>query len=94
MDQKGIEIEKGIYESIRVVKPSLQIANMSPETPFSSLGLQSIEVLCVVFEIEERFGLSIVDRQLDTFKTIGEARNLILRLQAEAGNGSAAAGKG
>ena len=85
------EIENAIYESIWNVKPSLQTLPMSPATRISSLGLQSIEILCVVFEIEERFGLVIVERQLDTFKTVEEARNLVLRLQAEAGHTSPAA---
>lgn len=78
------EIEQAIYESVWKVKPSLKTVPMSPETRLSSLGLESIEILSVVFEIEETFGLSIVDRQLDTFKTIGQARDLVLRLKAEA----------
>ena len=83
------EIEQGIYESIWKVKPSLKTLPMSPTTRISSLGLESIEVLCVVFEIEEKFGLSIVDRQLDTFKTVAEGRDLVLRLQAEAARSNA-----
>jgi acyl carrier protein len=34
----------------------------------------------VVFEIEEAFEVSIVDQQLDTFRTVGEARNTVLKL--------------
>ena len=77
------EIEQAIYESIWKVKPSLKTVPMSPATRFSSLGLESIEILCVVFEIEETFEVSIVDRQLDTFKTIAQARDVVLRLKAE-----------
>lgn len=84
MDQSNnAEIEQAIYESVWAVKPSLKTLPMSPATRLSSLGLESIELLSVMFEIEERFELSIVDRQLDTFKTVGEARDLVLRLQAE-----------
>jgi acyl carrier protein len=77
------EIEQAIYECIWKVKPSLKSLPMTPATRLSSLGLASIDILCVVFEIEERFGVSIVDRQLDTFKTIGEGRDVVKRLQAE-----------
>lgn len=89
MDQSSnTEVEQGIYESIWTVKPSLKALPMSPATRFSSLGLESIELLSVVFEIEDKFELSIVDRQLDTFKTIGEARDLVLRLQVQAASSS------
>jgi acyl carrier protein len=77
------EIEQAIYECIWKVKPSLKSLPMTPATRLSSLGLASIDILCVVFEIEERFGISIVDRQLDTFKTIGEGRDVVKRLQAD-----------
>ncbi len=91
MDTPGnAEIEQVIYESIWNVKPSLRTLPMSPATRLSSLGLESIEILSVVFEIEERFGLSIFDRQLDTFKTVGEARDLVLRLRAEVSQSSPA----
>jgi acyl carrier protein len=76
------EIEQAIYECIWKVKPSLKSLPMTPATRLTSLGLASIDILCVVFEIEERFDVSIVDRQLDKFKTIGEGRDLVKRLQA------------
>jgi acyl carrier protein len=77
------EIEQAIYECIWKVKPSLKSLPMTPATRLTGLGLASIDILCVIFEIEERFGVSIVDRQLDKFKTVGEGRDLVKRLQAE-----------
>ena len=73
-------VEEEICKAIRTVKPSLTLLPMSSETRFDSLGLQSIERMMVVFEIEETFEVSIVDQQLDTFRTIGEARDLVLKL--------------
>lgn len=73
-------VEDGIYKAIRTVKPSLAQLPMSAETRIDSLGLQSIERMMVVFEMEEAFGVSIVDQQLDTFRTVGEARELVLKL--------------
>jgi acyl carrier protein len=76
-------VEQAIYESIWRVKPSLKIIPMTPETNFSNLSLQSIEMISVVFEMEDIFDLSIVDSQLDTFLTVAEAREVVLRLLRE-----------
>ncbi len=73
-------VEDAIYKAIRTVKPSLANLPMSPETRFDSLGLQSIEMTMVVFEIEDAYGISIVDNDLDTFRTVGEACDVVLKL--------------
>ena len=73
-------VEEGICKAIRSVKPSLASLPMSSDTRFDSLGLESIERILVVFEIEEAFEVSIVDQQLDTFRSVGEARDLVLKL--------------
>jgi acyl carrier protein len=73
-------IEEKIYEAIRKVKPSLQAVPMTPETRFDSLGLQSLERAIVVFELEDAYGLSIVDANLDRFHTIAEARDVVAKL--------------
>ncbi len=73
-------VEDRIRLAIRTVKPSLQNIPLDASTPFDNLGLESIERTTVVFEIEEGFGISIVDNNLDTFETIGEARDCVLRL--------------
>lgn len=76
----SVTVEEAIYKAIRTVKPSLSNLPMSADTRFDSLGLESIERIMVVFEIEEAFDVSIVDQQLDTFRTVGEARNTVLKL--------------
>ena len=74
-----MKIEQGVYEAIRKVKPSLENIPMNEETALDQLGLASIEVLTVVFEIEDAFDVSLVARNLDTFRTIGAARDAVLR---------------
>jgi acyl carrier protein len=76
-------IEAGIYNAIATTKPSLTGFPMSPETRFVSLGLESLEFISVVFAMEEAFDIIIVDRQLDTFRTVAEARNLVKKLMLE-----------
>lgn len=78
-------VEEQIGVAIRKVKPSLATIPLAPETRFENLGLQSLERAIVVFELEDVYGLSIVDRGLDTFGTIGEARDLVLELLAREG---------
>ena len=73
-------VEAAIYAALRRVKPSLENVPMTPQTRFENLGLQSIEMISVVFEIEEAFGVSIVDQQMDGFRTVAEARTVVQKL--------------
>ena len=88
------EIDERIFKAIRKVKPSLESVPLTPSTRIRDLGLESIEVLTVVFEMEEEFNVSIVDQQLDTFRTVEEARAVVEKLlvkQGSPGTGAAAA---
>jgi acyl carrier protein len=73
-------VEAAVYAALRRVKPSLENIPMTPQTRFENLGLQSIEMISVVFEIEETFGVSIVDQQMDGFRTVAEARSVVQKL--------------
>ena len=38
---------------------SIPISELHPETPLESLGITSVDVVAIVWEIEERFGVEI-----------------------------------
>lgn len=73
-------IEEAIYRAIRVVKPSLASVDLQPSTNLDDLGLESLERAIVVFEIEDTYEIGLVDANLDRFKTIAEARDVVSRL--------------
>lgn len=39
----------------------MQVAELSPETPLKDLRLDSLDKVCLLFEIEERFNVAIPD---------------------------------
>ncbi len=53
------------------------------ETPMADLKIESVDLALIIFEIEDAYGVTIVEANLDTFKTFGEARDLVLRLLSE-----------
>ncbi|HYR29761.1 MAG TPA: phosphopantetheine-binding protein [Thermoanaerobaculia bacterium] len=75
------EIEETIMQAIC---KTIQIdrAELTPETRFDSLGASSMEVVCIVFEIEDAYDVNVVKEGRDDFKTIGDARDLLLELLA------------
>jgi acyl carrier protein len=75
-------IEEEIYKAIRKVKSALTTIPLHPSTRFDSLGLESLERAIVVFELEDFYEVSIVDANLDDFRTVGEARDTIATLLA------------
>lgn len=76
-------VDEAIYTAVRKVKPSLINHPMDPATDLRSLGLDSLEIMTVEFEIEEAFGISIVDSHLDAFRTVEQARGIIQRILHE-----------
>ena len=72
----------GIKDCIVKVVPSLRETEFTPDTRFDRLGLASIQVITITFEIEEMFGVGIVDEGLDVFETCGELEVLVRRLAA------------
>ncbi len=74
------DIEQTIYRAVRKVKPSLVDAPLSPATRFEEYYISSLELAMITFEIEETFDLNIADANLDIFRDIAEARDLVARL--------------
>ncbi|HEX6099230.1 MAG TPA: acyl carrier protein [Thermoanaerobaculia bacterium] len=80
MSHDAGSIENEIYRAIRKVKPSLGQTPLTPDTRFESLGLESLERAIVIFEIEDAYEISIIDANLDTFRNVAEARDVVLSL--------------
>ena len=75
------QVERTISEAICKVKKIDQA--LDAETRFESLDVSSLEMVTIVFEIEDAFGLNLVDSGQDHFETIGEARDVVVRLLEE-----------
>ncbi len=72
-----------IQTCIVKVVPSLADAPPSRDIVFEDMGLSSIEMITIVFEIEEMYEIVIVDAGLDVFETGEELLDLVMRLTAE-----------
>lgn len=71
---------KDVRECINTVIPTMADVSITLETDFSTLGVSSIEMITVVFEIEELFDIVIVDSGLDVFDTADELVDITLML--------------
>ncbi len=82
-------IEGGVAAAIRKVKPSLAATDFDRGTRFDDLEISSLELITIVFEIEDFFDIRIVDRNLDDLHSYGHACDVVGRLLA-AGSASGA----
>jgi acyl carrier protein len=78
------EIEATIVELIRLRYPKLQLEKLE-ERPFQELGVDSIELLNLVFETEEKFGISIPNEALAGVRTAAALARVVEQLLAQAG---------
>ncbi|MCQ0090820.1 phosphopantetheine-binding protein [Roseovarius sp. M141] len=62
------------------VIPTMADVSITLETDLSSLGITSIEMITVIFEIEELYDIVIVDSGLDVFDTPDELVDIVLML--------------
>ncbi len=76
-----LDVHTAIYQTLRDLK-NLGDVVLTPETPFKALGMTSLEMLTLAFELEDRWGIVIKDAYLDDFETIGEASATVLELVA------------
>lgn len=84
-------IRDGILAQIAKVKPSLAQFAFEPGTRFEEVGMNSLKMISVIFEVEEFFGIDIVGRNLEDVRTFGETVAVVARLVAEKRNAPAAA---
>jgi len=80
------EIRSGLAEILKVVsedKP-IDLAGVSDDTMLrDGLGLDSLQVTEMLFEIEERFGAKIEDEEAMQLRTVGDLISLIQRKQQQ-----------
>jgi acyl carrier protein len=56
---------------------------ITPESSLEDLGLDSLDTITVVFELEDKFGISIPDDEVRSIRTVGDVIEGIRRLVAE-----------
>lgn len=53
------------------------------ESPLQDLGLDSLDTITAVFELEDKFGISIPDEEVRSIRTVGDIVDGIRKLVAE-----------
>jgi acyl carrier protein len=61
-------------------KKTVDPATIRPETTLTSLGIDSLEGLEVIFALEDRFNIRIADEDAANMKTVGEVIAGVQRL--------------
>jgi len=70
------EIERRVLGIIHSRNPAIDLAS-SAGMPLTELGIDSIEMLNIIFEIEEAFGIAIADDDLRQLKTTDDLLRLV-----------------
>ena len=72
-----------ITEILRDYTGKKDLAISEDSQLIADIGLNSLDVVNLVCEFEDRFDIEIPDRALKDLHTIGDLMNLIVKLQAE-----------
>jgi acyl carrier protein len=60
--------------------------SITAESSFEGLGVDSLDLINLSFEVEERFNVEIPDDALSSIRTVGDmARGVLVLLEAKAG---------
>ena len=65
------EVESRIIDLIASFK-KIPVSQVQPETPLSTLQIDSLDKINLSFEVEEMFGIEIPDASLNSLKTVGD----------------------
>jgi acyl carrier protein len=56
----------------------VDLAKLTPEATLESLGIASLDIISIVFALEERFGLVLEQADLEGVQSLGQLVDLIL----------------
>ena len=62
--------QKKLIKILKNHQPDIDETNLSMDTPISELGIDSLDFIEVVFEIETIFGIEIPDEKLSDLRNI------------------------
>jgi acyl carrier protein len=66
-------------EIIDLVAAEVGTVGLTADTALQGCGLDSLKVVSLVFEIEERYGIVLDDEDADDLRTVGDLAALVLR---------------
>lgn len=72
------ELLKIMRAELAVLDPDVPVARVTPEAEIASLNLESVTMLSLVAELEERFGIRVPERALTQLSTV---EDLVLVIQ-------------
>jgi acyl carrier protein len=62
---------------------NLDISTIKPDSKLSDLGVDSLGLVQMIFEIEESLGITLSDKDLENLKTVDDIMNLFKKNQKE-----------
>ena len=71
------ELVEIMRAELAVLDPDVPLARVTPEAEISSLNLESVTMLSLVAELEERFGIRVPERALTQLSTIEDLVSVI-----------------
>ena len=73
-----------VLQDLLMKDHSLARAQLGPETQLSALGIDSLALIELMFQVEDRFGISLPDDKVPVLVTVGDVVAYIDGLLASA----------
>ncbi len=77
------ELEVEVFEKLLAAIHhvlGIEKTELTIDTTFQSLGASSLDVVALVFELEDAFDVEILDRNLARFQSLRQARDTVVSL--------------
>lgn len=78
-------ITRGIFSRYLRDEARESLASAVPETPLSSLGVDSLTMLEIILDLQDALDISIEDPELKHLRTIGDVNELLTAKAAQRG---------
>lgn len=70
-----------VFTAIRaVLEEERGSLSLTLDTTFEDLGMRSLDVVTIAFELEDAFGIHIHTNSLDDFRSVRQARDTVVAL--------------
>ena len=79
----GPSLEQQIYKII-AEEGNVEVDNLKPEAELDKIGMDSVDMVCVIFALEDAYDVEIETDEVFQFKTLGElVTNLITHIESK-----------
>lgn len=78
MSLKKEDVEKMLRDFLTEVQPDIKAEDLTDDAELTALGVESLDVIEMLFEVEDQYGVTVPDEVVQSFVTFKDVVSYIM----------------